>query len=202
MRKSSRVRPSRALRKLVSARRLGLCLDGVCPRLGQGGARPLLFAPDQYGAGGQTDDAHQQEYRGGADGGLVPPRQPGGPLPRRRPAGVDRLVLAEASQVVGQLLGGSVAVLGPLGRRLEHDRLQRHGDGPVDPPGGPRLFKGDLPQQLLAVLAVKRRPQRQQFVQRDAQRVDVAAVVQRHAPGQGLLGAHVAQRADQVAGLR
>ena len=44
--------------------------------------------------------------------------------------------------------------------------------------------------------------QRQQLVQRRPQRVDVGAVVDHHALGQRLLGAHVAQRADQVAGHR
>ncbi len=43
---------------------------------------------------------------------------------------------------------------------------------------------------------------REQFVEGGAQRVDVGAVVERPAPAQGLLGAHVAQRADHVAGQR
>ena len=69
----------------------------------------------------------------------------------------------------------------------------------VEPPRRLRLLEGDLPQQLLAVLPVEGRPQRQQLVQRRAQRVDVGAVVDRHALGQRLLRAHVTQRAHQVA---
>ena len=60
----------------------------------------------------------------------------------------------------------------------------------------------DLPQERLPVGAVEDRPQRQQLVQRRAERVDVGAVVDQDALAGRLLGAHVAQRAEQVAGLR
>ena len=68
--------------------------------------------------------------------------------------------------------------------------------------GGRRLLEGDPPQDLLAVPPRVGRPQRQQLVERHAQRVDVGAVVDDHPLGQRLLGAHVAERAEQVAGHR
>ena len=81
------------------------------------------------------------------------------PLHQRRPPGPDRLVLQEAAQVVGQLLGRGVALGRVLGHRLEDDRLQLRRDRLVEPPRRPRLLEGDLPQQLLPV-AGRRRPAR------------------------------------------
>ena len=46
--------------------------------------------------------------------------------------GLDRLVLQEPPQVVGQLLRRGVAALGLLGHRLQDDRLQVAGDRRVD----------------------------------------------------------------------
>ena len=65
-----------------------------------------------------------------------------------------------------------------------------------------RLFEGDLAQQLLAVVAREGGLEREQLVERDAERVDVAAVVDDDALGERLLGAHVAERAQEVAGHR
>ena len=41
--------------------------------------------------------------------------------------GLDRLSVQEALQVLEQLAGAGVAVAGPLGKRLERDRLQIDG---------------------------------------------------------------------------
>ena len=57
-------------------------------------------------------------------------------------------------------------------------------------------------KQLVVVAAVEGRPEGQQLVEGQAQGVDVGALVDHPAAGQGLLGAHVAERADQVAGPR
>jgi hypothetical protein len=110
------------------------------------------------------------------------------------------LIQQPAPQVVGQLLRRRVAVRRVLLQRLQDDDLQLRGDGPVDRPRPPRLLEGDLPQQFLAVAAPEDRLQCQKLVQRCPQRVDVGAVVHHHPFGQRLLGAHVAQRAHQVAG--
>jgi hypothetical protein len=48
---------------------------------------------------------------------------------------------------------------------------------------GAVLLEGDLAEQLLAVAPCENRPQRQQFVQRRTQRVDVGAVVDGHTLG-------------------
>ena len=50
------------------------------------------------------------------------------------------------------------------------------------------------------VAAVEGRPQRQELVERRPQRIDVGPLVDDPAPSHGLLGAHVAERADHVAG--
>ena len=54
----------------------------------------------------------------------------------------------------------------------------------------------------LPVGASKRGLQRQQFVQRGPERIDVGAVVEHDARAERLLRAHVAERAEQVAGHR
>ena len=61
---------------------------------------------------------------------------------------------------------------------------------------------GDPAEDLGAVAAVDGRAERQQLVERHAQRVDVGPAVDHHPPAQGLLGAHVPQRAQDVAGER
>ena len=68
--------------------------------------------------------------------------------------------------------------------------------------GSARLVVGDLPQQFAAVGRVERGLERQQLVERGAQRIDVGAMVEHHARAERLLGAHVAERAQQVAGHR
>ncbi len=52
------------------------------------------------------------------------------------------------------------------------------------------------------VAAVESRLQRQKLVEGHTQRVDVGPLVDDPAPGLGLLGAHVPERADHVAGVR
>ena len=59
---------------------------------------------------------------------------------------------------------------------------------------------GDLAEDLGAVLAVEGGLQGQELVEGHAQRIDVGAAVDHDALGQGLLGAHVPQRAQDVAG--
>ncbi len=106
----------------------------------------------------------------------------------------------EVAQVVGQFLRGGV----PVGRvplqGLQDDRLQFHREGSVHVPWRNGLVEGNLPQQFLAVGPVEDRLERQQFIKGRPQRVDVGAVVDHHALGQGLLGRHVTQRPHQVAG--
>ena len=61
------------------------------------------------------------------------------------------------------------------------------------------IVVGDLPDQRVAVAALEGRAEGQQLVERRPQRIDVAAVVDDPAPGEDLLGAGVAERAQELA---
>ena len=111
-------------------------------------------------------------------------------------------VLEKCAEVVRQILGRCIAIGRILFDRLEDDRFQILRDVGVDLPRRARFVEGDLSQQLLAVVAGEGGLEGEQLVERDAERIDVAAVVDDHALGEGLLGAHVAQRAEDVAGHR
>ena len=52
------------------------------------------------------------------------------------------------------------------------------------------------------VTAIEGGPERQELVERHTQSVDISPLVDHPAPGQRLLGAHVAERANHIAGLR
>ena len=54
--------------------------------------------------------------------------------------------------------------------------------------GGARLLEGDPAEHLLPVAAAERRPERQQLVERHAQRVDVGAVVHDAPPASACSG--------------
>jgi hypothetical protein len=57
----------------------------------------------------------------------------------------------------------------------------------------------DVVQQGLPILRRERGTQREQFIQRDSQRIDVGPIVQQFSISTvGLLGAHVAERAQHV----
>ncbi|HMF16174.1 MAG TPA: hypothetical protein VKE98_03160, partial [Gemmataceae bacterium] len=47
----------------------------------------------------------------------------------------------------------------------------------IEGPQPLRLLEGDSSKDLLLVLPLDRRPQRQQFIQRRAQRVDIGAMI-------------------------
>ena len=99
-------------------------------------------------------------------------------------------------------LGRCVATRGVLRHRLEDDRFQIGRNRRIDPPRSARLDDSDLPQQLAAVGRIERRLQREQLVQRGAERIDVRAVVQHDTRAERLLRAHVAERAQQIAAHR
>ena len=70
---------------------------------------------------------------------------------------------------------------------------------------GPRCFRfaeSDLVEEFAAIAAVVGGEQGQELVERRAQRIDVGALIDDPAPGRRLLGAHVAQGPDHVAGHR
>ena len=61
---------------------------------------------------------------------------------------------------------------------------------------------GDHLEERGAVVGSENRPQGQQFIQRRAQRIHVAPLVDQSPRCRGLFGTHVPQRSDQVAGRR
>ena len=118
------------------------------------------------------------------------------PADRADPPGAHRLAVEEPGQVVGQGRGGRVTVGGTLGQGLQDDGLEVPRDPPIDQPGRRGLAAADLIEQLGRGVAVERRPERQQLVERGPQAVDVGPPVD--GPRARLLGAHVPRRAQQA----
>ncbi len=174
--------------------RLGLVGTLMFPTVGRLGLlllddRPGLLATDDGRADQRRGREQDQRHHAGPDDRRVPPRP--GPQPFRdgRPTGEDRPALEEPLEVVGQLLRRRITVGRLLAERLEDDGLQPFGDRRVQRPRGRGLFVGDLPDQGVAIAAVEGGPQREQLVERRAERIDVAAVVDdpatREAPARG-----------------
>ena len=115
---------------------------------------------------------------------------------RADPPGAHRLPVEEPGQVIGQGRGGRVTIDGTLGQGLQDDGLKIPRDPPVDHPGRRGFAAADLIQQLGRGVAVERRPERQQLVQRGPQAVDVGPPVDD--PRARLLGTHVPRRAQQA----
>ena len=103
-------------------------------------------------------------------------------------------------EVVGQVVGRGVAVSQPLGQGLEQDRFEVERHPRVEPPGPAGLLVGDLVDQLGGGLAVERRSERDQLVERRPQAIDVGPAVD--VAGLGLLGAHVPRSAQEAVDLR
>ena len=152
------------------------------------------------GQASQRDNGHR---RGGdGDKGDVAAGPFAGALHKGGPAGADGLALQEPVQVVRQVLRGGVASGGFFRHCLEDDRFQIGGDREVDSPGCGWFLFVDLPQECRPVGGVERRPQREQLVERCAERIDIGAMVEHHARALRLFRAHVTERAQQVAGHR
>ena len=113
---------------------------------------------------------------------------------------MDRLVVQEPLQIVGQFLGRGVAALRLGGHRFQDNRFQVARDGVVDLSRRGRIAVDNLMHQEMPIVALERWPECQQFVQCDSQRIDVRAMVQHLAVPLSLFRAHVAQRAQQIAG--
>ncbi len=114
---------------------------------------------------------------------------------------MDRLVPKEAVQVVGQFLGRGVTVGRILAEGLQNDEFQFAGNSAVNRPRRPRIAVQHVSQEGGACPARENGPEGQQFVEGGRQRVDVRAMVQNDPLPRGLFGAHVADRAENVAGL-
>ena len=151
--------------------------------IGEGRRRAGLFACQQHHADA-AETILNNDQRQRADGHQRP--MAAGPfahaVDKRRPAGQRRLAGQKTLQIVGQRLGRRVALVARLGHRAEHDRFQIDRHGRIDLSRRDRLFVHDLPQQSLAVVAGVRVRLRQQFVQRDAERIDVVRASTSAAP--------------------
>ena len=110
-----------------------------------------------------------------------------------------RLAVAEPAQVVAQLLGGRVALLGLLGQQLDDDRLERPGHVGDELVERLRRVVHLLVGDGHRVVAAERRPAGDHLVQHDAERVEVAARIGLRALG--LLGREVGGRAHHRADL-
>lgn len=95
----------------------------------------------------------------------------------RLPAGLDRLVVYEALQIVAQRPGRLVAVQRVAVNRLMYDRHQVARHLAVEPVQPRRLGGSHLLDQAIALLFRERRTQGRQLIERQPQRVDVAAAI-------------------------
>ena len=120
------------------------------PLLGQ---RLRLLAADEGRADQRRGRQKDQRDDAGPDDRRVPPRPGPQPLGGRRPAGQDRPAVEEPLQVVGQLLRRPVAVGRLLAERLQDDRLQCAGDGPVQCAGA-----GGSSSAICWISALRSRP--------------------------------------------
>jgi hypothetical protein len=150
------------------------------------------LAPDQDRGGTQARGREDQDQHGHGQGRPVPSRPFRRPFHRARPPGMNRPVLEESPEVVGQFRRGLVAAPRLPGHRLQDDGLQLAGDRLIEPPRRSRLLIGDPAQQFLPIAATEGRFQGQELVERRAQRVDVGAVVEVSPLRQRLLGAQSA----------
>ena len=110
------------------------------------------------------------------------------------------LAAHEALQRFGELAGGLEPLLGRFRERLEHDVFELFGDVRVVERRRRHLDFADLLQRVEVALAEEQALEREQLVQHDPEREDVAAVVDVEAAD--LLRAHVAELALQDPDLR
>ena len=130
--RASPARPSRARLRPRAGVDLARSRPGpaLASAAGVVGLVALVDDPD-VGDGGRGQDQRRGGGRDGREAG-VPAGEPPEPADRADPAGPDRLVGQEPGQVVGQVVGGGVAVVGPLGQGLQEDRLQVERDPGVE----------------------------------------------------------------------
>jgi hypothetical protein len=111
----------------------------------------------------------------------------------------NRPVVEKAAEVIRQPAGGRVAVGRLGGGRLVNDRDQILGDSPVEGFQAWQFGAGDPADQLGLVVFGEGRSQDEQLVERQTERIHVAADV---GPALEALRGHVAEGADEVAGMR
>src|SRR5207253_9405930 len=111
-------------------------------------------------------------------------------------AGMNRLAVEKAGQLVGQLLLASVALRRLLLQALEADRLEVFGNVLVEQPGAERLGFDYLADGFEGRSGTERRPAGEQFVEDCAGGIEIAPGADLIDLAGGLLGGHVAGRAN------
>ena len=152
-----------------------------------GGQRPQGTG-EQHGAGEPGDEqplVAPHELHGA-------PQRPGRPR-------LDRLQRQQAFEVVGEVVGGGVAVARIGLHRLLHDDREVVRDLAGAPPQRRHAAGFDVLQHLVRAAAAVRRAVRQRFVQGDAERVDVGARVDAAVAAAQPLGRGVDRRAGELA---
>jgi hypothetical protein len=114
-------------------------------------------------------------------------------------ARLDRAILQESTQVVGQVARRRVAVPNIPGDRLEHDGLEVARHRWISQARSLRLVERELMQQFGTIAAVVGRLEGHELVKCRTERIDIRTVIDNLAARRGLLGAHVPQRSQQVA---
>ncbi len=173
-------------------------------RLGESrGGEPLgPPSPDRLPRA-DADPGDEREDGGGRPGheGPVAPRELAELVRRARGARHDRLVGEVAAQVRAELRGRLVAPLLLLLERPGGNRLDVAAELPAHRAERARVHLADDTDALgqVRLPEVVRQVARQDEVEEDPERVDVAARVERERVSQDLLGTHVRERSDDLA---
>ncbi len=153
--------------------------------------------------GADTHGRHQQHHRGQQSGRRgAPPHPPGQPLHPARRTGRDRVAAPVAMQVLRQRRRTGVATRRLLVQTLQADGLQVARHSGVQPRGRHRVLGQHLLERRCRRLRPEWRPARQKLVQDRPQGVYVRRRPDRVPLALGLLGSHVARRADGDAAER
>ncbi len=133
-------------------------------------------------------------------------QQLGGGVMRAEREGVDvslRCPLRQAAAQIGFQAGSSlVALLGRFGKQLHDEGRDLFGNAGRPLGGRYRLSSEVAMEQFHRVRGGKRQHAGQHFIERHAQRVKVAAGIDRAVHAAGLLGRHVGERASDFLGRR
>ena len=122
-------------------------------------------------------------------------------LPDRSPPGLDRVAVAIAVQVVGEVPGGDIPLPGVFLQAFQADRLQVARHAWDQPRRGHRVVVDDLAERLHRRLSLERRAPGQDLIEDRAQGIGIRGRSDVLGVPAGLLGGHVAGRAHDLTGL-
>ena len=148
------------------------------------------------------DRRDRQNARRVSDERRLAAGEPPQSLPQADWSRFQRLVAQVAIEIVGQRRGRAVAIGRRLFERPHDDSLEFRRNLRVDPVRQCRLPFEHLEDRIQLVLFAKRRPAGEEFVKHGAKAIDIGARRNLGRIAAGLLGGHVARRAEDRAGLR